>query len=299
MALLKTSDPILVFGGSGFTGVHLLNHLRRLGTPILSPSRQEFDLVKASKDEILVYLSKTKPSIVVNLAGLSHVQGSDIEDYYSVNAFAVLKFLEVARNVNSIKRVILASTANLYGNTHGAAKENDPSAINPLNHYGLSKLLLEKMVGLNEGYPFETCFTRPFSCIGVGQKKSFLVPKIVSHFLNREMELELGNTHVRRDFVDIRDAALTYASMILHEKPLPKVVNICSNLTYSIQDLIEMIARITKHQLSVRSKADFVRSNDITFQQGDNHRLAFELGIKFKYSIEETLQWMCENEESK
>ncbi|WP_137984288.1 GDP-mannose 4,6-dehydratase, partial [Pseudomonas viridiflava] len=81
--------------------------------------------------------------------------------------------------------------------------------------------------------------TRPFNYTGVGQAENFLLPKIVSHFTQRESTIELGNLDVWRDFSDVRAVTSAYRGL-LEARPLGKTLNVCSGVTHSLREVIEM-----------------------------------------------------------
>ena len=86
---------------------------------------------------------------------------------------------------------IIASSANIYGNTTaGAISEKVPP--NPANDYAVSKLAMEYLVRTYMNR-LGIVITRPFNYTGVGQNSRFLIPKIVAHFVERRPQIELGN----------------------------------------------------------------------------------------------------------
>ena len=99
--------------------------------------------------------------------------------------------------------------------------KNVPPA--PVNHYANSKLAMEH-TARTYGERLPLLITRPFNYTGPGQATHFLVPKIVEHIKRRETVIELGNTHVSRDFSDVRDIVAVYAHLLNGRKVRPVAV---------------------------------------------------------------------------
>lgn len=278
---------VLILGAGGFTGAHLTALLAAQGRWTALDARA-FGADLRRPETLAPAVAAAAPDAVINLAALSSVTEGDVRGLYDVNAFGWMALLQALRAGRFSGRVIFASTANVYGErTSGLITED--RVPDPANHYGLSKLLAERLT-LLEGAGLDVVTTRPFNCIGVGQKPQFLVPKLVRHFRERAERIELGNLDVERDFVDIRDAAAAYALLLDAPSP-PALLHIASGEAVSIRALIGMLERITGHRMEVVVNPAFIRANELRHQQGDPSRLA-ALGFAPRYRLEETLAWM-------
>jgi nucleoside-diphosphate-sugar epimerase len=139
------------------------------------------------------------------------------------------------------KRVLIASSANVYGNVAGILGESQPAA--PVNHYAVSKLAMEHMVHTwFDRLPI--VITRPFNYTGIGQSQQFLVPKIVDHFVRRAAMIELGNLDVERDFSDVRFVARAYRGLLEYDCA-GQTVNICSGRPYTLRWILQMMQTIS------------------------------------------------------
>ena len=99
----------------------------------------------------------------------------------------------------------MASSANVYGNSTLEVLE-ETAVTQPANGYAVSKLAME-YVAKTYMARLGIVITRPFNYTGVGQEPRYLIPKIVNHFQDRALHIELGNIDVARDFSDVRDIA--------------------------------------------------------------------------------------------
>lgn len=281
------SRRVLILGAGGFTGRHLTTLLEREGRWLPLDARR-FGADLRQPQTLAPALAAAGADAVINLAALSSVTEGDVRGLYDVNAFGWMALLGALRQAGFGGRVIFASTANVYGErTSGLITED--RVPDPANHYGLSKHLAERLT-LLEGGTLDVVTTRPFNCIGVGQKPQFLVPKLVRHFRERASRIELGNLDVERDFVDIRDAAAAYALLLDAAAP-PPLLHIASGRAVSIRTLITMLETITAHRMEVVVNPAFIRANELRHQQGDPSRLA-ALGFTPRFELEETLRWM-------
>lgn len=282
---------ILVSGADGFTGKYFIKKALADGHHVISLKSDLLDYENLRNE-----ISNVKPDSVVHLAAISFVGHDNINDFYNVNVIGTLNLLKSISQLSvTPKSILLASSANVYGNSkHSPISESQ--AFNPLNDYAVSKVAMEYVAKLwMDKLPI--LIARPFNYTGVGQNKSFLIPKIVSHFVRREKIIELGNLDVARDFLDVRDVASIYLQLI--EKSIKnEIVNICSGTTYQLIDIIRMSEDITGHKIEVKVNPLFVRENELKLLCGDDSKLKI-LNLKLdRIPFKETLKWMINGDKA-
>jgi len=259
--------------------------VKHCGHEVLKLTSNLLDAEALQKEVMLA-----KPDSVVHLAAISFVGHGQISDFYNVNVIGTLNLLEaIAKLAVLPKSILIASSANVYGNCEDSPI-SELQSFNPLNDYAVSKVAMEYAAKLwMDKLPI--LIARPFNYTGVGQSPSFLIPKIASHFSKRKKTIELGNLDVARDFLDVRNVVQIYLQLV--EKAVHSdIVNVCSGITYQLQDVISMSEELAGHQIEVKVNPQFVRSNELKVLCGDNSKLN-SLDIKFKkISFKETLKWM-------
>jgi nucleoside-diphosphate-sugar epimerase len=292
-----TRPRALVTGANGFTGRYVVRELEALGYEVVglshgrdetSPNAINVDVLDrvALRDAI----ASVAPNVVLHLAAIAFVAHGDVDEIYRVNIVGTRNLLEaLAALATPPEIVVLASSANIYGNaTVEPIMESTPPA--PANDYAVSKLAMEHMASLwTEKLPI--VITRPFNYTGLGQSGQFLLPKIVEHFRRGDQTIELGNTDVARDFADVRDVARVYARLV-SVKPASAILNICTGVGTSLNDVLDLMADIAGYRIDVRVNPAFVRANDVRRLVGSNHALRQHIGFAPSSSLGETLAWM-------
>ena len=289
---------VLITGLNGFTGFHLAGELERAGyaifgvadTPSNFPNCYQVNLL--DKAGLARVIHEVKPTHVVHLAAIAFVGHGSVDDFYQVNVLGTRNLLEaLATAASELKCVLLASSANIYGNTSEGMLSEDTRP-NPANDYAVSKLAMEYMARLwVKQLPI--VIVRPFNYTGVGQSKDFLLPKIVDHFRRRVPAIELGNLDVWRDFSDVRAVVGAYRSL-LEVCPVGQVVNICSGRVHSLREVLAMVERLSAHTLEVRVNPAFVRANEVKTLSGDPGKLISLIGKQVTPKLDDTLAWMLE-----
>lgn len=290
------AKPIaLVTGASGFTGRYVCHALQQAGYEVHAWTHEagesaDFHQVDlTNRKQVHEALRRLSPEVVVHLAAISFVAHGDVDAIYRVNVVGTRNLLEgLAMLPKPPKRVLLASSANIYGNVEGVIDEDVCAA--PQNDYAVSKLAMEHMARL-WCRQLPITITRPFNYTGVGQSEKFLMPKIVSHFRRKADVIELGNLDIWRDFYDVRHVASIYARLLDVESNCD-VYNICSGQEYSLRQAIEMMEQISGHTMEVRVNPDFVRPNEVSHLRGDPKKLAARIGGLPGFSLGDTLRWM-------
>lgn len=273
-----------VTGLAGFTGAYISDALAEAGHEAIAISANLTDPVALSENVAIA-----APDAVIHLAGNAFVATDDIQAFYAVNQLGSFYLLEALARHRPGCRVLLASSAQVYGDSASGRVDED-HLTRPANHYALSKLAMEM------GARFWTdrltpIIARPFNYTGRGQQSRYLIPKIVQHFRERRAVIELGNIDVERDFGDVRAVARAYAGLI-GKVDATGIVNVATGNPHSVRDVIAIAERMTGHRIDVVVNPAFVRSNDVPRLVGDNDRLRALLPDWEPMDLEATLAWM-------
>jgi len=133
---------------------------------------------------------------------------------------------------------------------------------------------------------------RPFNYTGPGQDNRFVIPKLVEHFSERRPRVELGNVSVEREFNDVRLVCEAYLGL-LERGGSGETYNICTGTTYTLTDVVRMLAALTDHELEIAVNPAFVRDNEVQRLCGDPRKLQSCLGgSSQQWPLEDTLRWM-------
>ncbi len=291
---------VLITGADGFTGDYVAREFHQIGAEVVGlmmaarPMAVDGLVVEADlldRTEMVDVMTRIKPDWVVHLAAISFVAHGDADAIYRTNVVGTRNLLQAVVDAGlQPDRVLLASSANIYGNALvEVIDEYVPPS--PSNDYSVSKLAMEYMARLFvDRLPIVV--VRPFNYTGIGQAVNFLLPKIVDHFRRRAPVIELGNLDVARDFSDVRMVANCYRRLVQASVPSGEVFNICSGCAYSLVDVMRIAETITGHQMEIRVNPEFVRANEVKILRGSRTKLEATVGQVQDYPLEATLRWM-------
>jgi GDP-4-dehydro-6-deoxy-D-mannose reductase len=256
-----------VTGGKGFVGTWLLAHLQASGDDVVAVDR-EVDVT--DRRAVAAALEESTPDAVYHLAAHSHVGRSwdDPEAVFRVNALGTLHLLEAARRLSRPPRVLLVSSAEVYGvipEHRLPADEDTPLA--PVSPYAASKVAAEFLglqAHLAHGLPVVRA--RPFNHIGPGQHEGFVVPSLAKRIVEARRSgttrVPVGNLSPRRDLTDVRDVVRAYRLLVEHGVP-GDVYNICSGHAVSIAELAARMVELSGGGLELDPDPDLVRPVDV------------------------------------
>ena len=307
MSVSGAGGCVLLTGARGFTGRYVRSMLLEAGyrvvdavaatTPTLGAvaavaAADEIVLDITSLDACRAAIDAVRPDYLIHLAAISFVGHADADAFYGVNVIGSMNLLQALVDTGiSPRRVLLASSANVYGNAAaGVLDESQPPA--PVNHYAMSKLAMEYMARTwCDRLPI--VITRPFNYTGIGQATQFLVPKIVSHFQQHAPLIELGNLDVERDFSDVRMVARVYRDLLTADCA-GEVVNVCSGRPYSLRTIVALMEEIAGYEIAVRVNPAFVRANEVRTLVGSTTKLHRLVGDSGNIALPDTLRWMAQ-----
>ncbi|MES2150854.1 MAG: GDP-mannose 4,6-dehydratase [Pseudomonadota bacterium] len=287
----------LITGLRGFTGRYLAAELTAAGYRVFGtvlpgePGGPDlFSVDLCDREAVAAMVEQVQPDVVAHLAGIAFVAHADVELIYRVNVGGSRNLLEALAGAHHRpSAVLLASSANIYGNANVAAIDESVLPA-PINDYAVSKLAMEHMAALwNAQLPIT--IARPFNYTGVGQDENFLLPKIVSHFRKGARQIELGNLAIARDFSDVRMVATSYRRL-LAASPAGQAFNVCSGRAHSLASVIDAMSTIAGYAIEVQVNPAFVRANEVLTLVGNNDKLTSVIGAIAPTPLNETLRWM-------
>ena len=288
------SNIVLITGINGFTGKYLKKYLKENNYEVFGISNQlskkDANILKGDitlKEEVISIFKSIKPNYVFHLAAISFVQHTNLEEIYNVNIIGTQNILEACLEIkDSLKKIILASSASVYGNQHETILHENLCP-NPVNHYGISKLGMEH---LSKSYfqKLPIIITRPFNYTAPGHGEQFVIPKIAKAFNKQEKILELGNLNVFREYNSINFVCEVYYKL-MNSKAMSEIVNIASGNPHSLSEVVALFEKETMHHPQIKINPKFVRDNEIERLTGSTIKLESLIELPYNYSINEVV----------
>ena len=300
------SKRILITGGTGHIGSHLIAKLASEGTHLLvvARNREKLDGLKktSSASNIEVFpCDLTQPQDVSrlrkrigNIDFLVHLASyvpkiSAVQDDALVSAQNnVVATANVLNHFgSSVKKICLASTAEVYGLTkYLPIDERHPTE--PQGYYAAGKLAAEKYAKVfSQRNNCPTVILRFASVYGPGEAAQRTIPSFIKAVLRGSSPVIYGEGLDLRDYVYIDDAVESIVLALQGEISGCKVYNIASGQGYAIKEVAKMILNLCRgmqplvYQPATRQKLDYVF--DISAAQRD-------LQYSPKTSLEEGLR---------
>lgn len=286
----------LLTGASGFVGGWLSRHLEAQGDEVLVlPDHLDIREGEAVAAEVLA----GRPDAIYHLAALSHV-GQSWEtpgETVAVNVLGTLAVLEAARALDPPPRVLVVSSAEVYGNSSGPFDEQ--TTLRPISPYAASKVAAEYLaLQANLGRGLPAVLVRPFNHVGPGQSPTFVVSALARRVALAEREgggvVAVGNLEPRRDITDVRDVVRAYR-LLVELGEAGQVYNVCSGRSVPIGEVVERLVGLAKCELEVVEDPSLVRPVDVPVLAGDASKLRRLTGWAPEISLEATLAEVLEH----
>lgn len=293
---------VLVTGSGGFVGGHLCAHLEASGDEVhaWSGSAESPDIT--NRDALVAALARESFDAVVHLAAQSRVDlsWSQPAETMAVNAGGTANLIEALAETAATKRVLVMSSAEVYGRVDEALLPVDERApLSPRTPYGASKIATEQLallLGGQKGIDVVVC--RPFNQIGPGQAPTFVTAAFAAQVAANERSgggvIEVGNLSATRDFLDVRDAVEAYRRLLI-DGLAGEVYNVAAGREEPVSALLDgLLAASSATQEVVIDEARF-RPNDLARMFGSSAKLMAATGWTPQRGLDETLADVLED----
>jgi GDP-4-dehydro-6-deoxy-D-mannose reductase len=297
-------EKVLITGGTGFVGTHLVSFLKSRGSQVAilaaSGCSENTDLEcyqgdVRDADTVFAAIHEFKPNYIYHLAAVSAVDLSwrSPRLTYEVNVFGTLNVFEAAMSLAAPPKVLNISTAQVYAPSISAL--NESSALAPDNPYAASKATSEFLsVQFRRQSEGGIVTARSFNHAGPGQSPDFVLSSIAKQFAEieagmREPKLVLGNIHVERDFTDVRDVVQAY-SLLLQKGEVNGIYNVCSGHSRSIEEIVREFESVSGINIEIESHPGKQRAGENQVVCGDPTKIQAATGWRPNIPLKTTLQ---------
>jgi len=304
---------VLITGGSGFLGSHLVATLKEQGAEVSAPSHKQYDLVK-SENIARMYDDNPGIDMVIHLAARVGGIGANREhpgSFFYDNMTMGIELIHQAY-LRKIPKFVALGTVCAYPKFAPIPfKESDlwngyPEETNA--PYGLAKkMMLVQSQGYREEYGFNSIFLLPVNLYGPGDNfdpaSSHVIPALIKKCVdaveNGDEEIVVwGDGSATREFLYVDDAVegiMLAAEKYNNSDP----VNLGASFEISIKDLVEIIAKETG--FTGKITWDTSKPNGQPRRKLDISRAQKEFGFTshttFEQGLSNTIKWYKKHHE--
>jgi UDP-glucose 4-epimerase len=298
---------LLVTGGGGFIGSHLVERLVRDGHRVrvidnfttghrrnLMPVIDEVELVEGDLQSYeRAHAAVRGCEVVLHQAAMPSVPRS-VQDPLTSNASNVIGTLNVllAARDSGVRRVVFASSSSVYGATPGLPK-NEGLPTLPISPYAVAKLAGEGYCrSFSEVYGLETVALRYFNVFGPRQdpqsQYSAVIPNFITAALRGEAPVIFGDGEQSRDFTYVENVVeANLLAMSAGSEVAGRAYNVACGERISLNDLVANIGRVLGRTIEPRYEAG--RPGDVRHSMADSSKAEQEFGYRVVVPFQEGL----------
>jgi len=262
----STSDNmrILVTGGAGFIGSHLVERLLAAGHTVAilddfndfyDPQIKQANIAGFAKDVIVHHVDlrdgasvrklfhREKFEVIAHLAARAGVRPSiqHPQLYYDTNVIGTLHLLEAARVIGA-QRFIFASSSSVYGASKTVPFSEDEHLIQTLSPYAATKIAGEFLCSTySHLYQLRVVALRYFTVYGPRQRPDLAIHQFTRRIHAGQPIEQFGDGTTRRDYTYIDDVIQGTMAALRYEGPLFDIFNLGESETIQLKDLIVAI----------------------------------------------------------
>lgn len=308
----------LVTGGAGFIGSNIVAELVRQKKRVrvldnfatgrrenLIPFGKDVELIEGSLTDLeTVRLAVRGVDVVFHQAALPSVPRS-IDQPINCNEVNIGGTLNVfvASKDEGVRRVIIASSSSVYGNTEVQPKDEGMS-LRPLSPYAVSKLAGESYASVfSRVYGLQTVALRYFNVFGPRQNPhsqyAAVIPRFIKAMSRGERPVIYGDGLQSRDFSYVEN--VVQANLLAAEAPSVggELMNIACGEAHSLLNLVEILNRLLG--TNINPVFEPARKGEVLHSLASISRahrlLGYKPSVLWEEGLKRTLDWMSRNRE--
>lgn len=307
-----TEKRVMVIGGAGFIGSHLVDHLlmrpvaevvvydslvrgslRNLQPASHDPRLKVLDEQPDIRDRDQLTRTMENVDCVFNLAAIGIVASNESPDEsFAINVEGNWNILRAASE-SGVCKIVHSSSASVYG---------QPTAVpmleeHPYNNrtlYGATKVALEHLlVAMGELYSVDWVALRYFNVYGPRQDSKGAYTSVLHKILDRldsgESPVIFGDGSQMLDFVHVSDVAEANIRAMEAEQA-HGFVNVCSGVGTTIQEVVDTLMNLTDVHVQPTYKDPEMQASLVTKRIGGHERAQEQLGFSTRISLTDGLR---------
>ncbi|HZX20016.1 MAG TPA: GDP-mannose 4,6-dehydratase [archaeon] len=241
-------------------------------------------------------VKKTKPDVIVQLAGISTLAESWKNPLKTLltNAGGPANFLESLRQLKLDTRLIVVGSREEYGNVpRNRMPINENENLNPVNPYGVTKAAADYLARQYfDKYEVQVICARPFNQTGPIWPERFVDSNWCKQIAQIEAgkikpELKVGKLDSVRDFTDCRDVARAYW-LLAQKGKIGEAYNICSGKPVKMASMLKQLLSNSNVKVKIKKDSTRIFKEQVQVAWGDNSKLRQHTGWKPEIPLENT-----------
>ncbi len=311
---------VLVTGGAGFIGSHLVERLLERGARVTVLVRYTSSgkagwldyLPRHLTDNLhLVYGDIRDPDVcgiavkgnayIFHLAAQIAIPYSYIapRDFLTVNGLGTANMLQAARK-EKVKKFLHVSTSEVYGTAqYVPIDEAHPQVAQ--SPYAASKIAADRMVeSFHLSFGLPTVTVRPFNCFGPRQSARAIIPTIILQAMQGRT-VRLGNTGTRRDMNYVGDITEGMIAAVFSAKTTGRTINLATGKDFTIAEMAQSVGNLLGKKLEIKTERRRLRpdNSEVIRLRGDSRLARKLIGYRPRYDLKsglvETIQFFEAN----
>jgi nucleoside-diphosphate-sugar epimerase len=299
---------ILVTGGTGFLGQHLLERLSKLETHIFALSRPSSNLEKISHipgveiteaelsqaSQVTKVAQYARPQIIFHLAAYGvNPKCIDVKKIVRTNIQGLENLLDSLNDI-PFERFVNTGTCFEFGNQKEPLSESAP--LSPLNAYAASKMMAWHLCHAHFQNPKKPVVTlRPFTFYGPHERFDRLVPSTILSILKDE-EIRITSGTQTRDYTYVEDMVEAFLLASVKKQAIGQTFNIGSGQDYTVQDIVHRIRALMESEVPIQAGAIESRAHEAWRLCSNPTKIQALLGwqprIAFDEGLMKTIDWI-------